>query len=295
MKLLVIGHSVVDRINYKGSEALRPGGIHYSIAALKNIAESEDEIFLCSAVSKKDEWLFNEVYNRINNNHIYYVDDIPQVNLTIYDDSERDERYCSISENLRIPMEELNNFDGILINMITGFDLTINQMKEVRETFKGLIYFDVHTFSRGIDENMKRYFRRIPDFDKWARSIDILQVSDEEIKTISGETDEYEIAYRMFSYGIKILIVTKNKSGARVYFKRDDKIESAHIPAVKVKSVNYVGCGDVFGAAFFYNYIRNRDIIGSLRFANTVAGISTTYSQTEDFNNLKRDVLQRYS
>ena len=59
MKLLVIGHSVVDRINFNGKLKLQPGGIHYSVAALSSFAEEDDEIFLCSSLSAKKDSLFD--------------------------------------------------------------------------------------------------------------------------------------------------------------------------------------------------------------------------------------------
>jgi sugar/nucleoside kinase (ribokinase family) len=59
--------------------------------------------------------------------------------------------------------------------------------------------------------------------------------------------------------------------------------------------LNKVGCGDVFGAVFFYNYIRKADIIDSLRAANFAAGVSTTYSLITEFKEFKKDVLQRFS
>jgi len=295
MKILVIGQSVVDRIFYKGIEEVKPGGIFYAVVALSNFTEQSDEIFLCSTISKKDENLFLDIYNRINKKYIGYADKIPQVSLTINDDKERDEKYNHISQNLSLPIEELNNYDGILINMITGFDITLDQMIKVRKEYDGLIYFDVHTFSRGVSDDMKRYFRRISDFHKWAENIDILQANEEEIKTISDKTVEIEIVKEMFSYGVKLFIVTKGEKGVRIYFRNNDEIESVFIPVVKVQPINKVGCGDVFGAIFFYNYIRTNDIIDSLRVANLAAGIATTYSQTADYKGLKSDVLQRYS
>ncbi len=59
--------------------------------------------------------------------------------------------------------------------------------------------------------------------------------------------------------------------------------------------VNKVGCGDVFGAVYFYNYIRNKNLIEALTLANIAAGTSTTYSDINDYLNLKADVLARYN
>lgn len=295
MNLLIIGHSVVDRINYKGNEELKPGGIFYSTLALGYLAEQDDEIFLCTSMCKKEEYLFKDIYEIVDKEYIQYVDNIPTVKLNVYDDKERDETYSNIIKILTLPMNELNKFDGIFINMITGFDINLKQIEEVRKEFNGLIYFDVHTFSRGVRDDMKRNFRRIPAFDKWAKNIDILQVNEEEIQTISDNKNEIDIVREMFSYGIEILIVTKAEHGARAYFIEENEIKSIFISAIKVKVLNNVGCGDVFGAVFFYNYIRKADIIDSLRAANIAAGVSTTYSLITEFKEFKKDVLQRFS
>lgn len=291
----MIGHSVVDRISYKGNEELKPGGIFYSTLALRYLAEQNDEIFLCTSMCKINEYLFKDIYEMVNKEYVQYVDDIPTVKLSIYDDKERDETYSNITQNLILPIIELNKFDGIFINMVTGFDINLKQMEEVRKEFSGLIYFDVHTFSRGVRDDLKRNFRRIPGFDKWAKNIDVLQVNEEEIQTISDEINEIDIVQEMFSYGIKILIVTKDEHGARAYFIEENEIKSVFISAIKVKVLNKVGCGDVFGAVFFYNYIRKADIIDSLIAASFAAGVSTTYSLITEFKEFKKDVLQRFS
>jgi sugar/nucleoside kinase (ribokinase family) len=295
MNLLIIGQSVVDRISNKGNEELKPGGIFYSTIALNYLAEQTDEIFLCTSMCRKDEYLFKDIYEMVNTKYVQYVDNIPTVMLTVYDDKERDEKYSDITQNIILPMNELSIFDGIFINMITGFDINLKQMEEVRKEFKGLVYFDVHTFSRGVSDDMRRNFRRIPGFCKWAKNIDILQVNEEEIQTISDEKNEIDIVREMFSYGIKIIIVTKDEHGARAYFIEGNEINSVFISAIKVKVLNKVGCGDVFGAVFFYNYIRKADIIDSLIAANLAAGVSTTYSLITEFKDFKKDVLQRFS
>ena len=295
MKLLVIGHSVVDEINYKKERKIKPGGIFHSILALESFKNNEDEIYLCTVLSKKDEYLFSSLYDKTNKKFIIYLGEISQVSLTLYDDREREEKYSSISSNLELPQSNLNEFDGILINMITGYDITLEQIQKIRRRFKGLIYFDVHTFSRGVSKDMRRFFRPIPDFNKWAESIDILQANEEELKTLSSKMKEKEIANELLDNGIKIVIITKAEVGAIAYFRENGKIESVFDAAKKFKVQNSVGCGDVFGAIFFYSYIRNKNIIQSLETANKAAGSSTTYTKIEDFKNLRNDVLQGLS
>jgi len=295
MKLLIIGHSVVDKIITGQDELIKPGGIYYSILGLKNFVEETDEVFLCSAVSKSDENLFADLYDAIRGEYISYADKIPQVILTLYNDKERDELYSNINQNLNLPDNDLNNYNGILINMISGYDINLEQLKNIRNRYKGVIHFDVHTMARGLGKDMKREFRQIPDFYEWAANIDILQSNEEEFKTLSNKTGRIDVVRELFSYGIEIIILTKGEGGARIFFKNQERIESIFISSLRINSTNYVGCGDVFGAIFFYNYIRNRDIAESLKIANAAAGFSTTYLKTEDYKNLKRDVFQRIS
>ena len=175
MNLLVIGHSVVDIINYKTEATKKPGGIFYSVLALDCFKDEQDEIHLCTTLSNKDEYLFSALYDKTDKQFISYLNEISHVSLTLYDDKEREEIYSGLLPNLELPGRNLNYFDGILINMITGFDISLEQFRLLRKGFNGFIYFDVHTFSRGISKDMKRFFRYIPDFKYWAENIDILQ------------------------------------------------------------------------------------------------------------------------
>ena len=295
MKLLVIGHSVVDRINFNGKLKLQPGGIHYSVAALSSFAEEDDEIFLCSSLSAKKDSLFDHYYSKVNKKYISAVKEIPEVFLTIKENEERDEKYNRVIDSLILPDCDLNIFDGVLVNMISGYDITPLQMKQIRKKFKGEIFFDVHTLSRGLDSNGKRTFRKIKNFKEWAMNIDILQANEQEILTLTDKRHEIEIIQDLFINGVKVVIITKGEAGLIAYLKDQVETNPVKIPSIKVYTINKVGCGDIFGAVFFYNYIRYRDIAKSLEIANIAAGISSTYSEMTDFNNLKKDVFQRYS
>ena len=294
MNLLVVGHSVVDTIHYKAEIRKKPGGIFYSVLALDSFKNKQDEIHLCTALSKTDEYLFSDLYSKSNQQFVSFLNEISQVSLALYDEKEREEIYGSLAPNLELPVRNLNYFDGILINMITGFDISLDQFQQLRKGFNGFIYFDVHTFSRGISKDMKRFFRQIPDFNKWAKNIDIIQANEQELKTLFDKKDEEEISRELLAYGIKIVIITKAESGVKAYYRNEDIVESVFVAAEKFKVQNSVGCGDVFGAIFFYNYIRNKDIIKSLKTANKAAGCSTTYTKIEDYKKLKNDVLQGF-
>ncbi len=295
MKLLVIGHSVEDHITEEGIDNVKPGGIFYTALALKQFIEPADEIFLNTAVQTENYNLFSGVYESYNKSFIRFVDRIPKVYLTLHNFKERGETYESISQGLTIDFEKLNQFDGILINMITGFDISLEQLQSVRKNYKGKIFIDIHTLARGLDENLKREFRPVPDFNLWASSVNILQVNENELKTLSNLRDEFEIAKEVLNYGIEIFIVTKGSLGARLYGKKNGEILSSFRSSEKVKTKNMIGCGDVFGAVFFYHYIKTGNMEVSLTLANIAAGCSASYKTISDFKDLKKDVFQRFN
>ncbi|MCU0342996.1 MAG: carbohydrate kinase family protein [Ignavibacterium sp.] len=264
MKLLVIGHSVLDFITSGKDQQIGAGGIFYSTSALNRLKSVQDEIFLCSQFDDESYHYFKPEFEKVNNRFLQKVEKIPRVHLNLKEGRERHEAYENITNNISQNFSEINNFDGILINMITGFDLNLDQLMQIRQNHSGLIYIDIHTLSRGLDKEFKREFRLIPKFDIWAKYLDIIQVNQNELFTLSRKDNELEIINELFGYGIKVICVTKGELGARVYYKNQNEIASYFIAVRKINNPNVIGCGDVFGASFFYSYIRNKNAIDSL-------------------------------
>ena len=295
MNFLVIGHSVVDKIIDKDSISIKPGGIFYTVVSFLSQMQSTDKLYLCSSIDEKNEILFNDAYARVEKEFLAPAESIPSVELVVDIVGERKETYSQTAQNLFLPADDLNRFDGILINMISGYDISLNQLKNLRMNYEGLIYFDVHTFSRGVDKNLNRIFRRIINFCEWAECIDILQTNESELLTLSDQKDEASIVEELFSFGIRQVIVTKAEKGATVFIKDNNWIKKVQKDALQTKVVNKVGCGDVFGAVYFYNYIKNKNVLLALEQANLFAGIATTYSEAKDYLNLKKDANERIS
>ena len=294
MKILVIGQSLEDHINYKGKISIKPGGIFYSVLGLKNFLQSDDDFFLLTSVEEKQLTLFSPAYDNISKAYFNYVGKISRVYLNITDENERGECYSLVNQNLSTEkIKDFNVFDGVLINMITGYDITVDQLRKIRTEFDKLIFFDVHTLARGIDEKGVRNFRTIPKFENWAENIDILQVNEIEFSSLFYYKNQKDIVKKLFDIGIKILLITNGDGGARVFYKKDDEVAATSVSSIKVKTKNMVGCGDVFGAVFFYNYIKDQNIIKALKLANIAGGCTASYDKIQDFERLKTDVYER--
>jgi sugar/nucleoside kinase (ribokinase family) len=289
MKLLIIGHSVEDHFISGEKEEIKPGGIFYTASALNYIKDPGDEIVLLTAVEKENFSLFSNLYDKFNKNYFQDVDSMPKVFLKIHKQDERDECYNKVTENLKINIKNLDSFDGILINMITGFDISLEQLISLRKSFKGLIYFDVHTLSRGLEADGKRSFRVIPDFFRWAGLLDIIQVNQHELFTLSDKKEQMDIVSEILNTGTKYLILTMEDLGARVYYLENGQINSLFKPANKIEVKNKIGCGDIFGAVFFYAYLKQSNINVSLEKANYAAGSAAAGVDLKELNKLIKD------
>ena len=277
MKIILIGHSIIDHFEDADEKKSSPGGIFYSTIGIDSVRKSTDQIYLLTGWNKNSFHLFKNLYSTINLDRTNELINMPEVYLKVSGESEREEVYKNMAENLSVDnVSDWNIYDGVLINMITGSDISLEQLKYIREKFKGRIYFDVHTLSRGIDAKMKREFRPIPNINKWLSCIDILQCNESELNTIVPNQKKINCAEKILSSGPKILVITKGKRGAKVYYQFNGKIEYLFANGIDVKTINKVGCGDVFGAVFFYTYISTNDIPVSLNAANKAGAIAAS-------------------
>ena len=275
MKILVIGHSVVDHIRKGNLISVKPGGIFYTVTALVKLAGVSDEINLLTNYDSKNLHLFFDIFSKVNTAYSEKVAAVPVVHLVIKETGEREECYGNICEKLKIDkIENLNKFDAVLINMITGFDIDVNDLEIIRKKFKGRIYLDIHTLSRDYGDKAIRNFRIIPGAAKWIAGADFIQVNESELKTLFDLKSEYEIAEEVLKCGEKVLIITKAGKGAKMYYLKNKNVNSLFIPAEKTEGLNKVGCGDVFGAAFLLAYFKKFSLTQALKKANLAAAFA---------------------
>ena len=64
MKLLIIGHSVLDFIKSETKQKISAGGIFYSISALNRLKSEEDELFLCSQYDEETFHYFKPEFEK---------------------------------------------------------------------------------------------------------------------------------------------------------------------------------------------------------------------------------------
>lgn len=267
MKILVIGHTVVDKIHFKNNVETKPGGIYFSLLGFF-YSGLNVEIDLLTGVTKNNFELFSEDFNKVKLIGKSFSDKMPVNHLILKEGEEREEAYEYIPKGLDVTqISDFSVYDGVFINMVSGFDIEINDLYYIRQNFQGPIYIDIHTLSRGVDENNHRYFRPVPHAEVWHGNVDFLQANESEILTLGENYTKDEIIDDILSLGTKGVIVTKGEKGAELNFvdsgKRKLTAENKSIDS----SEPCVGCGDFFGASFFSHWLAQNDLQRSLNIA----------------------------
>lgn len=298
MTILVIGHLCHDVIHpVEGPEVLGYGGIYYTVAALASLMQAGDRVVPVFGVNTDDyEPLIRHLarFPNVETGGIFtFSEPTNSVHLFYTDRAARIE--CSKNIARPIPFARIKNYldaDGILINMISGFDITLGTLDEIRLALRERrvpIHFDYHSLTLGVQDDHERFRRPVSDWRRWAFMLDTVQLNEEEIAGLTVERlTEEQTAGHFLTLAIKGLIVTRGERGATVYYNEHKTMMRKDIPGKPVqRPADSTGCGDVFGAAFHLHYVRTRDLLASAEFANTVAAAKARMTGTEHLTDLR--------
>jgi len=111
---------------------------------------------------------------------------------------------------------------------------------------------------------------------------DVVKISDEEVEFLFGLGVEEGAKHILENYGVKLVFVT---CGAEGCFFKNARAEG-HVPSLQgIKVVDTTGAGDIFGGSAVWKLLQlkkdlaclsEEELIDTVRFACTVAGLSTT-------------------
>jgi hypothetical protein len=182
-----------------------------------------------------------------------------------------------------IPYDRIKKFldvDGILLNMISGNDLRLETLDEIRMTVRGTptkLHFDFHNLTLGIDEDNQRVRRPVVEWRRWAFMMDTVQLNEEEVAGLAMESrTEQQTAGHLLTLSVKGVLVTRGAGGASLYHNEHKKVLRKDFPAPTSDSGIRVGAGDMFGAAFLWQYCKTGDLFAAAEGAVLAAAGGTT-------------------
>ncbi len=282
MKFLVIGHLCMDVIHPpEGEEIQSYGGIYYSVATLATLLGAQDQVMPVFGVNKADYQPLLDHLSRFPNvdpSGIFKMDEpTNRVHLFYKDAHQRIE--CSKDIAPPVPYAKIRrrlSADGILVNMISGNDITVDTLDHIRMAVREHnipIHFDYHSLTLGVKNNHERFRRPVEDWRRWAFMTDTLQFNEEEIGglTVEKMTEKQTIGH-LLTLSVKGVLVTRGSNGATLYRSDKKHVVQEDIPGLKVdRPLDATGCGDVFGAAFLLRYVQSKDLLAAATYANEIA------------------------
>lgn len=298
MKFLVLGHFCFDVIHPVDEPEIQSyGGIYYSLSALSVLAGETDRIIPVFGVNKNDYAPVIEhlkQFPNVDTSGIYQFDE-PTNSVHLFYNDKQSRIECSKDIAKPIPFERIKNFlnvDGILVDMISGFDITVDTLDAIRMAVrekKVPMHFDYHSLTLGLGENRERYRRPVSDWRRWVFMTDTVQLNEDEIGglTIEKSTEQQTVGH-LLTLGVKGLVVTRGAQGVSLFSNEHKKVVRTDILGQPVERArDATGCGDVFGAAFHYKYVKTKDLNVSAEFANKIAAAKAGMSGSTEIRTLK--------
>lgn len=310
MKLAVIGEPCMDYI-HRGSETTEKqfGGILYSLVSLAVISKGhatvypvmnlgEDEFenvtgFL-SRFSNIDQTYIRKTAFKTRIVNLFYKDKDSVLNVSTKKTYDREEN--STQPTLPVEYEQVKDalgfLDGILVNLVSGVDITLDSLSRIRQDFEGYIHMDLHNLCMQTFPDGTRKQLPVKDWRKWVNLCSTLQMNESEISILTGDNvTEYETAEKILKDNkVRSIVVTRGRSGVSLYELSDGKPKRTDLPRVdSPKFIDSTGCGDVFAASFFCrNSITSlQNPHSALQFANKMASLNASLHGVEGLQQLR--------
>jgi sugar/nucleoside kinase (ribokinase family) len=186
------------------------------------------------------------------------------------------------------------DLDALYVNFVSGWELDLDAARQMRATFRGPIYADLHMMLWVPQPNGMRALQPLPRAEEWYGCFDVVQVNEQEMEMLAGSSEE--LAAEAFRAGVLCIVITLGPRGA-LYFA-SPRLDIANVSAAREHEValdsarseqlapsmvrdgagiDPTGCGDVWGATFFSRLLLGETPRAATIVANEAAGRSATW------------------
>ncbi|MGI9180242.1 MAG: carbohydrate kinase family protein [Longimicrobiaceae bacterium] len=310
-RLGVVGTLVWDRIWHRDGSAVQAqpieewGGIAYSLAALGAHCPAGWQIV---PILKVGEDLAAEAGRFLRSVPSLTVGRTVQVvphpnnrvEIRYHDAHRRCERLTGGVPPWRwAELEPLvEGLDALYLNFISGFEIELAELKQLRSHFAGPIYADIHSLLLGRNADGWRVPQPLAAWREWLRCVDAVQLNEDELATLAGSWgDPWQFAADALDEETRLLLVTRGPAGADYFAEADlpdDPLEWPRLRSAPLRrpaplrtgriaphsgalSGDPTGCGDVWGSTLFVSLLGGYALEEAIVRAHAAAGRNVTH------------------
>ena len=304
LKIAVIGHLSRDLFHLtdpSGREEVVEtfGGIFYSIATLSALLSSDDKVIPVFGIHEAE---YDKIVERlqqfgnVDTRGVFKTTE-PVNEVHFFSNASGGRTECSKHIASPIPFQRIKPYldvQGVLVNMASGFDILLETLDTIRMNVRddGIpIHLDFHSLTLGIDDELKRFRRPLSDWRRWCFMVHSIQISEEEAAGLTVERyDEATLVNQMMPLMVNAILITRGERGATLIRQEHKKLFRHDVPGVSVPTVvDTTGCGDVFGAAFFAECLRKKDLVMAAEAGNKAASVKSTFRGPDGLDALRQD------
>ena len=311
MNYLVIGEPCVDIIHKANGEIVNSyGGILYSLISMAVLSKPADNIIPVMNIGEDEFENIMNILKKYPNIKTYGVNKVKHptrkvfLHYNLYNQDKSARVEISSEPTYTLDYIQCENFfkmaDAVLVNMISGTDITIETLKKIRKNFSGFLHIDIHNVVMLTKPDGNRVHTHVDNWFEWCTNSDTVQMNEFEIATLSREKlSEYKIAEEVLfnkNHDTKGLIVTRGIDGVTGFSRKEKQYGNEkfydldHTEIAAIENPHFVdstGCGDVFASSFTLDYSINSDFKKSIHYANRMASLNSSLAGIDELYKLK--------
>ena len=212
----------------------------------------------------------------------------------------------------------VEDVDAVLINFISGYEMTLGTTLQLRREFAGPIHADLHSLFLGSDDDGTRRPSELEEYEAWASCFDVVQMNEDEASLAMSmdDGDHSAIDRRIdcaidaaLGSGARLVVVTRGAAGvvwrAAKGVPYDPAAWSGFSPpegegrgasrSVTIRprpGGDPTGCGDVWGATMFSRLLAGDGPEVSIDMANRLAARNTEHRGAEGLYDILRSEVR---
>lgn len=288
-KIGIIGAPCIDEIISPSGEVtgFSLGGILYSYAVLERIARERDLdviFYPLTIIAERDLDFLEPFFTKLEHFDFSYTPRSKDATTNrvqlVYQDEGKRKEVCSVIlpevTPVHLSTDILSSLDGLFVNMISGYDISVTTMEWLRANTSCHIHLDVHALTLGVLSESGRKFAPVDEWHRWALAANSLQLNEKEALYFppAGSAPYVSQLRQLDNDGIeRTVILTRGEKDTIGY--NITRSEKHIIPTEKVGTIDTTGSGDVFGAVYLLEQVLGASTPDAIRSANYWAGRNT--------------------